>query len=171
MSKVRLFGTAEDSIVDGPGLRFSIFTQGCVHACPGCHNLKSHSMDGGYEEDTEKLIKKIKENKLIDGVTFSGGEPFLQIEPLIEMAKEVKSLGLNIIIYTGYTYEQVLNNKNMLPLLELTDILIDGKFEQDKKSLRLMYRGSKNQRIIDVKKSLEQNKVIECEINEYGEIK
>ena len=157
--KIRLFGIANDSIVDGPGLRYTIFTQGCYHKCSGCHNPKSHDMNGGYLKDINEIIAEIDENQLLDGITLSGGEPMLQIEPLIEICKAVKYRGLNIVIYSGFIFEQIIKDSRMKSLLEVCDMLIDGKFEQDKKSLSLLYRGSTNQRLINIQKSLKYEKL------------
>lgn len=163
--KVRLFGTADDSIVDGPGLRYTIFTQGCYHKCAGCHNPKSHDINGGYLRDIRDVLLEITANPLLDGITLSGGEPMLQVEPLVEICKEVKKRGLNIVIYSGFTYEEILKDAKKKELLQLCDMLIDGKFEQDKKSLALLYRGSSNQRLVNVQESLKQGKVVEYHIN------
>lgn len=168
--KICLFGKANDSIVDGPGLRYTVFTQGCVHHCPECHNPESHDLNGGYFERIETLLQEIDENPLLDGVTLSGGEPMLQTEPLIEFCKEIKKRNLNLVIYSGYTYEQILSNDKMRALLELCDMLVDGKFEIEKRSLTLLYRGSYNQRLINIKESLKQNKVIEYEADEDNQI-
>ena len=162
--KIRLFGTVDDSIVDGPGLRYTIFTQGCFHNCSGCHNPKSHDINGGYLKDIQDILSEITANPLLDGITLSGGEPMLQVKPLIEICKEVKAMGLNIIVYSGFTYEEILKDAKKKELLQLCDMLIDGKFEQDKKSLALLYRGSANQRLINVQESLKQGKVIEYQI-------
>ena len=157
--KIRLAGTVNDSIVDGEGIRFVIFVQGCVHNCPGCHNPQTHDFTQGYETDTEELLEKIKANPLLDGVTFSGGEPFCQPAPLCEIAKGVKKLGLNVVCYSGYTFEELIelskDDRDIKNLLYLTDILIDGRFVLEKRNLLLKFRGSDNQRIIDVKRSLE----------------
>lgn len=157
--KIRLAGTVNDSIVDGEGIRFVIFVQGCVHNCPGCHNPQTHDFTQGYETDTDELLEKIKANPLLDGVTFSGGEPFCQPAPLCEIAKEVKKLGLNVVCYSGYTFEELIklskDDSDIKELLALTDILIDGRFVLEKRNLLLKFRGSDNQRIIDVKRSLE----------------
>lgn len=164
--KIRLFGTADDSIVDGPGLRYTIFTQGCYHKCIGCHNPKSHDINGGYLRDTQDVLLEIAANPLLDGITLSGGEPMLQVEPLVEICKEVKNRGLNIVIYSGFTYEEILKDSKKKELLQLCDMLIDGKFEQDKRSLALLYRGSSNQRLINVQESLKQGKVVEYHIKD-----
>ncbi len=166
--KLRLAGTVNDSIVDGEGIRFAVFVQGCVHKCPGCHNPHTHDFSQGYEVDTEELFLKIKANPLLDGVTFSGGEPFCQPAPLCDLAKKVRQLGLNVVCYSGYTFEELMelskNDSDIKNLLALTDILIDGRFVLEKKNMLLKFRGSENQRIIDVKKSLESKTAVECEL-------
>lgn len=159
--KLRLFGCVNDSIVDGPGLRYTIFVQGCHHNCLGCHNPESHDINGGYVKEIAEILKEIDENPLLDGITLSGGEPMLQVETSIELSKEVKKRNLNIILYSGYTYEQIIDDVNKKSLLELCDMLIDGKFELEKRSLSLLYRGSSNQRLINVQESLKQNCIIE----------
>lgn len=164
MRDIRLSGIVAESIVDGPGLRYVIFTQGCVHNCKGCHNPHTHDINGGYMESCEKLLTEIKENPLLSGVTLSGGEPFLQPEQCAYLAKEVKKLGHNVITYTGFLYEELLKIRKESPfindLLSETDILVDGKFEQEQHHYQLKFKGSENQRVIDVKKSLQENKVI-----------
>ncbi|MCD7892307.1 MAG: anaerobic ribonucleoside-triphosphate reductase activating protein [Erysipelotrichaceae bacterium] len=166
--KIRLYGTINDSIVDGPGLRYTIFTQGCLHHCFGCHNPDSHDMNGGYIEDTDKIIKEILDNPLLDGITLSGGEPMLQPLPLIEIIKHIKPL--HIMIYSGYTYEEILQlGDNQKQLLSLCDTLVDGRFDMSKRSLELLYKGSSNQRIINIQESLKNNTIILQQISEYGE--
>lgn len=162
--KLKIFGIVEESIVDGPGIRYTIFTQGCPHNCPECHNPGSHDFNGGNLISVEELLEKIKKNPLIDGVTFSGGEPFMQIEPIIFLSKEIKKLGLNIIIYTGFLWEELIKEENCRELLQYIDVLIDGKFQVEKKSLSLRFIGSKNQRIIDVEKSLNSNICIQLNL-------
>ena len=166
--KIRLYGTVNDSIVDGPGLRYVIFTQGCLHHCPGCHNPDSHAIDGGYIEDTEQCLLEIDQNPLLDGVTLSGGEPFLQATALIHFVQKVKKRHLHVMIYSGYTFEEILGDEEK-KLLSLCDTLVDGKFILSLKSMELLYKGSSNQRIIDIQASLKTHMVIEQEINEYGE--
>lgn len=164
MSKIRLAGVIRESIVDGPGIRLTVFTQGCPHKCEGCQNPQTHSFDGGYISETNNIVKAIKQNPMLQGVTFSGGEPFMQCEPLIELAKECHSLGLNVMVYTGFTFEELqsgfTNKPQWRELLENIDILVDGKFILAEKSLMLHFRGSKNQRIINVPKSLKQGCVV-----------
>lgn len=162
--KLRLFGIANDSIVDGPGLRYSIFVQGCYHNCPGCHNKGSHDINGGYLKDISEILVEIDENPLLDGVTLSGGEPMLQTLPLIELCKEIKKRNLNIVLYSGFTYEQIVEDTEKLELLKLCDVLIDGKFEIDKCDLSLLYRGSSNQRLINIKESLKSKQIVEYRI-------
>lgn len=156
--ELRVFGTANDSIVDGPGLRFALFVQGCIHNCKGCHNPESHKLDGGTLQDTDEIFEQIQKNPLLDGVTFSGGEPFLQAKALSELAKKIKDTGLNLYVYTGFTYEELLSGANEEnfwgELLKYTDFLVDGKFEEDKKHYTLLFKGSENQRIIDVQGSM-----------------
>lgn len=176
MKKLRVSGIIEESIVDGPGIRFVIFSQGCHHNCAGCHNPTTHDLNGGYDITIDDIIAKIQKNPLLSGVTFSGGEPFLQAEAFSKLAEKVHSLGLNVVTYTGYTMEQFLSysagnyvDKHLKDnywknLLENTDILIDGPFILEKKSLLIKFRGSSNQRIIDPKKSLELNKIVEIEL-------
>lgn len=155
--KIRLFGIVNDSIVDGLGLRTAIFTQGCVHNCEGCHNPESHNVNGGKLYDVEDVIDLINENPLCDGITFTGGDPFLQAEECAYIAEKVN---LNVWTYTGYTWEEIIQNEKFMKLLKVTDVLVDGKFELNKRSLELTFKGSSNQRIIDVKRSLELGKVM-----------
>ena len=163
---LRIAGTVNDSIVDGPGIRFTVFTQGCPHYCEGCHNPETHDFNGGKDADTVELLEKIKANPLLDGVTFSGGEPFIQAEALSEFAIQIKRLGLNIITYTGYTFEELYLNRGKNgwgSLLEITDYLIDGKFEIEKKDWTAKFRGSSNQRYLDCQASLKEGRAIEIE--------
>ncbi|MEG0614497.1 MAG: anaerobic ribonucleoside-triphosphate reductase activating protein [Oscillospiraceae bacterium] len=166
--EIKLAGTVNDSIVDGPGFRFTVFVQGCPHNCDGCHNPQTHDFGGGTLENTDDILEKITANPLLDGVTFSGGEPFCQAKPLYFLGKEIKKRGYNIIAYTGYLFEYLLENSNnenyYKELISVCDYIVDGKFEKDKKSYLLKFKGSSNQRIIDVKKSFEENNVIEVEL-------
>ncbi len=158
---LRIADIVNDSIVDGPGLRLTVFTQGCVHNCKNCHNPSTHDLNGGKIVDTDFIINKFFENPLLDGITFSGGEPFLQPKPLSVIAKAIKEKGFNVIAYTGYTWEKLIEEKDKyIDLLKYTDIVIDGPFVDDLKSYDLHFRGSSNQRSIDVQKSLLENKII-----------
>lgn len=164
--ELRIAGTANDSIVDGPGIRFTIFTQGCPHHCPGCHNPQTHDFNGGKITDTAELLEKIKSNPLLDGVTFSGGEPFCQAEELAQLGAEIKKSGLNIITYTGFEFEYLYENRDKNgygKLLEITDYLIDGKFIEAEKDWQIKFRGSRNQRYIDCQESLKKGTVVEIE--------
>lgn len=162
--KVRVAGLVKESIVDGPGIRFVIFSQGCKHSCEGCQNQHTHSFDGGSEMDLEFIYKQIESNPLLDGVTFSGGEPFEQADALGDLAIMVKDKGLNVLTYTGYTFEELQMNtdkhEGWKKLLETSDVLIDGPFLINEKSLNLRFRGSKNQRAIDVRKSLKKGEPV-----------
>lgn len=171
MMKIRLYGVVNDSIVDGPGLRYAIFTQGCPHHCEGCHNPQSHDSQGGYEEDISVLLWEIDQNPLLDGITISGGEPFLQPQPLIALVKEVKKRGLHVMIYSGYTFEEIMGlGQWHQELLSLCDILVDGRFILSLRSLDLLYKGSSNQRIIAIQKSMKEHHIVLQDINEYGEL-
>lgn len=154
---LRLAGVVRESIVDGPGIRFVVFCQGCPHGCPGCHNEETHDFKGGYDCELTKILKAIDENPLLDGVTFSGGEPMCQPEAYYKLAVEIKKRNLHILIYTGFTYEELLkmgkSNHYILDLLDISDILIDGKFQLQERDLTLSFRGSKNQRIIDLNRT------------------
>lgn len=161
---IKVAGIVEESIVDGPGIRLVVFGQGCRHHCPGCHNPESHSLEGGKFMKIDDIINLINENPLLDGITLSGGDPFEQAESFAILAKKVKKLGLNVMTYTGYIYEEILEKLDLVPgwrdLFYTTDILVDGRFELDKKSLMLKFKGSSNQRIINMKESLEKGKII-----------
>ncbi len=151
---IKLHGVARESIVDGPGNRYVIFVQGCPHRCPGCHNPASHSYEGGKQTTTEKLWQDIEKNPLLAGITFSGGEPFLWGHELSVIAKKAAAKGLNIMTYSGFTYEQLLKKCETEPsvkeLLSVTNYLVDGRFLQAERDLNLKFRGSRNQRILDV---------------------
>ncbi len=148
----------KDSILDGKGLRTVIWFQGCLHNCKGCHNPHTHELNVGIKKDIEELKKEIKELKYQDGITFSGGDPMFQPEALLEILKYTKSLNINTWLYTGYKYEDILNMKDIYKeILTYIDVLVDGKFIEEEKSLNVPFRGSKNQRLIDVNKSLLNN--------------
>ena len=161
--KIRLSGLADDSIVDGPGLRLAVFTQGCPHGCPGCHNPHTHSFTGGYELTAGEIIEKIKRNPLLDGITLTGGEPMCQAKSLLPVAEYAKENGLGVMIYSGYTFEEILTDSEKRRLLELADILVDGRFEFEKRNLSLKFRGSSNQRVIDLEKSFAEGVAVTME--------
>lgn len=170
-TSLRIAGIVKESIVDGPGIRLTVFTQGCRHNCEGCHNPETHSFDGGNMMDIEDILKQLKKNPLLDGITLSGGEPFEQASACAELAFEARKMGLHVMTYTGYTFEYILKNEESRDgwkeLLNNTQILVDGRFEISKKSIELRFRGSSNQRIIDVEKSLKNNEVVEAEFKKY----
>lgn len=173
--KIRLAAYLQsDSIVDGEGIRTVIWTQGCPHHCLGCHNPETHDFNGGALVDLEEVFEIIDTLEGQDGITFSGGDPFMQAKECSLIAKYAKGKGLNIWAYTGFTFEELLNLSTRKPeimdFLKEIDILVDGKFVLAEKSLNCIFRGSKNQRIIDVKKSLKSKKTIispDYETKEY----
>ena len=161
---IRIAGTVNDSIVDGPGLRFTIFTQGCPHHCPGCHNPQTHDFDAGTESDTVEIIARFRRNPLLDGITLSGGEPFCQSNSCLELAKAAHALGLNVWAYSGYTFEELISGKaEWKELLAEVDVLVDGPFLLEKRTLECRFRGSSNQRLVDVKASMKQGSIVEWE--------
>lgn len=158
---MRMYGLEQNSYVDGPGIRMAIFFQGCLHKCEGCHNPGSWPMYGGEKVDTNDLMKKMANDPLLDGITLSGGEPFLQPQPALELARFARQKGLSVWCYTGYTFEQISEwQDNRKTLLQNIDVLVDGPFKLEEKSLDIPWRGSRNQRLIDVKKSLEKGEVV-----------
>lgn len=160
---IRLSGIAYESLVNGPGMRRVFFAQGCKHNCEGCFNPETHDFSGGEEKNIDDLIKDVLKNKMIKGITFSGGDPVEQAEKFSYMAKAFKKSGLNIWCYTGYTFEILLekmkSEDSIRELIENIDVLVDGRFEINNKKDGLRFRGSSNQRIIDVKESLNQGKI------------
>ena len=156
MGTLRIAGAVNDSIVDGPGFRYVIFTQGCPHGCPGCHNPQTHDFQGGAEVDEELLWQEIAGNPLLSGVTLSGGEPFCQSRALLPLVRRCREKGLHIMAYSGYTLEELLAlpDPAVGELLKLCDVLVDGRFVLAQRDLTLRFRGSRNQRILDVPASL-----------------
>lgn len=164
---LRIAGIMKESIVDGPGIRFAIFCQGCPHDCEGCHNPSTHSFQDGEIIKISNILKYIDENPLIQGVTFSGGEPLCQVKPFLSLAKEVKKRNLHLLIYTGYTIEELeirmKKEHELEELLRTADHLIEGRFVQKLRNLSLLYRGSSNQRIIDLNAYFSTGEIIPCE--------
>jgi len=163
--KIRLASDLQqDSIVDGEGIRTVIWTQGCLHKCLGCHNESTWDVKGGFLIDVEDIKKDLKNLKGQDGITLSGGDPMFQIDACLEIAKYAKEIGLNVWCYTGFTYEELLqmsnSNPNILKFLSNIDVLVDGKFMIELRSLDLKFKGSSNQRIIDVASSLNKGEVV-----------
>jgi len=155
---IRIAGIANDSIVDGPGLRMAVFFQGCKRHCEGCHNPESWLLDGGHVIEDRALYACAMKNPLLTGVTLSGGEPLLQAGALLRFAQAIGAKGLDLAIYTGYTFEDILadGDEDVLALLGLASTLIDGPFVIGERSLMLPFRGSSNQRILDLPKSLSE---------------
>lgn len=168
--KIQLFGLADDSIVDGPGVRYTVFVQGCPHHCPECHNSASHDFQAGTAADTQSIITALAANPLLDGLTLSGGEPMCQPEACCVLAEAAHARHLNVWCYTGYTLEALLreNNPARMALLRQVDVLVDGRFEREQKSLSLLYRGSANQRLIDMPKTLQSGSVVLWEPPVWG---
>jgi len=161
--KIRVSGFTRESVVDGPGIRAVIYAQGCPHHCPHCHNPSTWDPEGGYELDVGDIVRLVKDTGLLRGITLSGGEPFLQAGPFAELAARIKELGLDVVTYTGYTFEELLemsrSDSSVARLLNLTDILIDGPYRHEERDWSLAFRGSRNQRVIDVRKSLKEGRV------------
>ena len=156
--ELRLSGIVEESIVDGEGIRFVVFTQGCPHHCPGCHNPQTHPFEGGFLGDIPALLRQMGENPLLQGLTISGGEPFCQPEALLPLARGAREQGKDVTIYSGYTLEQLLemakDHPAILDLLRACDILVDGPYVEQLRDLTLTFRGSSNQRILVLKEFL-----------------
>lgn len=163
--KIRLAAPLQnDSVVDGFGVRTVIWTQGCAHNCPFCHNPGTHDFNGGKEFTLDEIYEELDNLPKQDGITLSGGDPLYQIDAVTEIAKYAKKIGLNIWCYTGFTFEEIMkmNEKNpkYLEFLSNIDVLVDGRFEIAKKSLNVLFRGSTNQRLIDMKKTLKYKKIV-----------
>lgn len=162
--KLRIAGVQKESIVDGPGIRYVVFTQGCPHHCKGCHNPQTHDFNGGKEVSINELVSDIKKNPMIKGVTISGGEPFSQAKQVSKLIDNLQDKNYDYMVYTGYKYENLLENANenngYMDLLSRTDILMDGKFVEELKNENTIFRGSTNQRAIECKNSLETGNLI-----------
>ena len=159
---IEIAGIAGDSIVDGPGIRTTIFAQGCPHHCEGCHNPETWPFSGGTAMTEEAIFDIIQKNPLCHGVTFSGGEPFSQAEGFCRLARLLKEKGYEVASYSGYTLEQLMNGtKAQQELLSLVDVLIDGPFRMEERSLELNFRGSRNQRVLNVPESLRAGAAVE----------
>jgi len=174
---LRIAGVVRESIVDGAGIRFAIFCQGCPHHCKGCHNPDTHDFAGGYDVTLEKILGEIDKDPLLTGVTFSGGEPTCQPNAFLKLAREVKSRGLNVWMYSGYTLEELIarsgskkdpnpdselakDRKALRDLLREVDVLIDGRYDESQRDLTLKFRGSRNQRIIDMRRTRESGTIV-----------
>jgi anaerobic ribonucleoside-triphosphate reductase activating protein len=167
---LRIAGIINESIVDGEGYRMAVFTQGCNHNCPGCQNPNTHDFNGGEEMEWQDIYNRYKEMPWLDGITLTGGDPFFQAKELTKLVKALKKDNVSIWAYTGFVFDEFLNfindkscdkriTKDMITLLKSLDVVVDGPFIENEKTLDEYYRGSKNQRLVDVKKTLKLNKV------------
>ena len=157
---IRVAGIVPESFSDGPGIRFVVFAQGCSRRCPGCHNPQTHPFEGGTLVEAENILRRMERNPLLDGITLSGGDPFEQADAFGELAEKARARGYSVMTYTGRRYEELMYTADPghMRLLKATDILVDGPFELVLKSELLPFRGSSNQRMIDVARSLKEKK-------------
>ena len=165
MGKIRIAGYVRHSMVNGPGVRFVLFTQGCTHFCHGCHNPETWAMDGGEEQETDDLVQLVKGTRFIDGFTFSGGDPLAQSGSCLLIAQALREENINLWLYTGYTFEEVCAGaagEDAVKLLSYLDVLVDGRYDETLPATEgnCLYRGSTNQRLIDVPESLRQGKAV-----------
>lgn len=167
---LRVASIVQDSAVDGPGLRLTVFAQGCPHRCYGCHNPQTHDLDGGYLTTVGDVLRKVLDNPLLAGITLSGGEPFLQADAMAVLARAVRDLGLTVWVYSGWTFEQLLNIDGARHLLRLCDVLVDGPFIRAQKSYGSLYRGSANQRLIDLPASLRGGESVELILDPFERV-
>lgn len=165
--EIRIAGIVEDSIVDGRGIRMAVFVQGCPHHCPGCHNPQTHDFAGGTLDDTDRIFEAFRENPLYRGITFSGGEPFCQPKPLKALADRVHGIKKDVTVYTGWTYEALcaMHDPDVDALLSVCDVLVDGPFIEAQRDPELLFRGSVNQRLIDMNRTRERGEVTLLELN------
>lgn len=168
--ELELAGFIDDSITDGPGLRFSVFAQGCPHRCPGCQNPQTWPRGGGRLFTVAQVLDRIVANRLVKGVTFSGGDPFFQPKPFALMARSLRDSGYEVACYTGWTFEQLLASDDpyVLALLCMLDVLVDGPFLQSLKSYDLKFRGSSNQRALDVPESLRRGEAVPMPVGRWN---
>lgn len=163
MTKISILKVIHDTTVDGPGFRTAIYGAGCQHRCKGCHNPFSWNCDNGTFYSIDELMNIIKEDEFAN-VTFSGGDPLFQIDEFTQLAMRIKTeTNKNIWCYTGFTYEQIISSKKLVQILPFIEVLVDGKYVEELKDLDLRFRGSSNQRIIDVQKSLLDNSMYNTE--------
>jgi len=162
--KLQIAGIVDDSIVDGDGCRLTVFVQGCARRCPGCQNPETQPMEGGHAIDTAAILQQMAENPILSGITFSGGEPFLQPAPLASLARAVHQRGLDVWSYSGFTLEELTEraekDKATRALLNELDVLVDGPYEEEQRDLTLHFRGSRNQRVIDMKKTKKAGRIV-----------
>ncbi len=156
---LQILNIIEDTMVDGPGFRTSIYCAGCRHKCAGCHNPQSWDPQGGHAMTTDDIMRIIEADPFTRGVTFTGGDPMYQPEGFADLARAIRQRTpeKDIWCYTGFTFEQLVDNPRHYALLQLIDVLVDGPFVRDKRDEQLLFRGSTNQRLIDVPHSLQQH--------------
>lgn len=159
---MQVLDIVEGTTVDGPGLRTSVYLAGCRHKCLGCHNPQSWSFDAGKAMTLDEIMAVIRENDF--NVTLSGGDPLYAAEECAELCRRIKKeLNKNIWCYTGFLWEDIVDEEQYKPLLSTIDVLVDGPFVLAKRDISLFFRGSGNQRIIDVQQSLAQHKVVQMD--------
>lgn len=159
MLTVRIAGSKPHSAVNGPGVRYVLFMQGCHHHCPGCQNPETHDLLGGTEFTIEEVLAEIRSTRYLDGVTLSGGDPFAQPEACYELAKAIREAGLNLWVYSGWTFAQIIEGKagdKAKEILPYIDVLVDGPYVESLRSEEVIWRGSSNQMLVDVQESLRQ---------------
>lgn len=161
-STIRIFGIDKESFVDGPGIRTAVFVQGCPHHCRGCHNPASWDPNKGEDVLIDEIAQEIARNELVSGLTLSGGDPFASPQQCIELIEKVKELKPNIDVWawSGWTYNEIIDDEEKKALLDKVDVLVDGEFHLDEKTLEKPWAGSRNQRVIDAKKSTKNNIVL-----------
>ncbi len=167
-TQVRVAGLVNDSIVDGPGFRFTVFVQGCPHRCEGCHNPETWAFQGGVWMTPDEIFARAAKNPLLSGFTFSGGEPFEQAAALLPLAKRIREHGYELAIYSGYLYEEIVADPDKRALLAYANTLVDGRFVLAERNLLLKFKGSNNQRVIDVPASLAAGRVILDETDRWN---
>lgn len=164
MQSVKIAGAKKHSSVNGPGVRYVLFMQGCSHHCPGCQNPETHDISEGVEMEVEEVVSDILATRYLDGLTLSGGDPLFQPEASFEIARRVKESGLDIWMYTGWTFEQIMDGKagqKAKEVLSFINVLVDGPYVEALRSEDVIWRGSTNQHLVDVKKSLEHGHRVE----------
>ena len=145
-----------------------VFTQGCPHRCPGCHSPQTHDFEGGKDLPVETILAMLDKNPLLKGLTFSGGEPLARAPELLPLAEGARARGKDIVCFTGYTFEQLLekmtDDRTLAELLGMVDLLVDGRYDQSQRDLTLPFRGSRNQRLLDLPASLASGETVLCEL-------
>jgi anaerobic ribonucleoside-triphosphate reductase activating protein len=165
---LRIMRIVIDTTVDGPGWRTSVYCAGCRHACEGCHNHETWSFDAGHDETIDEIIRQLAATE--GNITFSGGDPMYQAPAFTELARRIREeLHRTIWCYTGFLYEEVLADPEMSALLPYLEVLVDGRFEYARRDTNLLFRGSSNQRLVDVQRSLAEGRVVEFAYNPFPE--